>query len=189
MALALTIDPIVIRYSREQLESWKTGDRGDCPEGYCKGLPHSYGFGEYLVGRYWQERGYLWMHHDFDVFGGNRDDKYVEAQAVLRQALGDERFEAARNLSESLEPFARPGHGTFEEPDLLIYTPDCSHVRFAECKRPANNDRLRPQQGIGLFLLGALLACPVDVFIVAEEGASVDAAPVVIEFGGASGAS
>jgi len=184
MALALTIDPIVVRYTREQLQSWKAGERDDCPEGYCKGLPHSYGFGEYLVGKYWQERGYLWIHHDFDVFGGNRDDKYVEAQRIVRETLGVERFEAARSLSRVLAPFAKPGHGTFEEPDLLIYSPDCSVLRFAECKRPANNDRLRPQQGIGLFLLGALLDCPVDVFIVAEEGADVDADPVVIEFGG-----
>lgn len=170
MSLLLAIEPIVIEYTPEQLEAWKSGPRSDCPEGYCKGLPGSYGFGEYLVGRYWEERGYCWIHHDFSVFGGNRDNMYLEAQAVLKAALGPERFEAARQVSKAMEPFRVPRHEAFEEPDLLIYKQDMAEVRFAECKRPGNRDQLRPQQGIGLFLLGAVLRCPVDVFLIVEAG-------------------
>lgn len=182
MSLLLTIDPIVIEYTHEQLESWKSGPRPDCPEGYCKELPGSYGFGEYLVGKYWEERDYCWIHHDFSVFGGNRDDMYLEAQAILKAALGPERFQAARHVSKALEPFRAPRHGAFEEPDLLIYKPDMTEVRFAECKRPANRDQLRPQQGIGLFLLGAVLRCPVDVFVIVEAGKPTPVEPVRLDY-------
>jgi hypothetical protein len=57
-----------------------------------------------------------------------------------------------------------------------------TEVRFAECKRPANHDRLRLQQGIGLFLLGAVLRCPVDVFVVAEAGKHISVEPVRLDY-------
>lgn len=135
-----------------------------------------------MVGKYWQQRGYAWIHHDFRVFGENRDEMYLESQKILKQALGPERFSSARGLAAALRPFRAPGRAAFEQPDLLIYKPDMSEVRFAECKRPAVGDRLRPQQGIGLFLLGAILRCPVDVFIVAMDGDEVPGGPLEIRF-------
>ena len=182
MSLSLTIEPRLIEYTREDLQAWESGDRSDCPEGYCKGLPGSYGFGEYLVGRYWQQQGYCWIHHDFNVFGGNRDVMYTEAQAIVRAVLGQERFDAARRVFKDLEPFHIPKHHTFEEPDLLIYKEDMTELRFAECKRPGSRDTLNPRQGIGLFLLGAVLRCPVDVFVIAEAGKHAAIEPVVIHY-------
>ncbi|GAB6154049.1 hypothetical protein JCM17380_27990 [Desulfosporosinus burensis] len=44
-----------------------------------------------------------------------------------------------------------------EEPDLLIYKPDYSQIRFAESKRLDSRDKLRENQVRGLVLLSVLL--------------------------------
>jgi hypothetical protein len=57
-----------------------------------------------------------------------------------------------------------------EEPDLLIYKPDFSEVRFTEVKRRDTHDKLREKQIVGLALLSLLFGCPVEVFEVFEKG-------------------
>ncbi|ADG82850.1 hypothetical protein TherJR_2005 [Thermincola potens JR] len=76
MSIEVRIPVIVLNYTPEQYQSWVDGNRDDCPDKYCRGLPGSMGFGEYIVGKYFSSPGYLWIHHDFNIFGGNRPGKY-----------------------------------------------------------------------------------------------------------------
>lgn len=126
MGMKMTVPTKTVRYTKEQLERWKNGDREECPEGYCKNLPGTYGFGEFIVGQHFARQGYLWIHHDFNIFGGNKPGKYPEAENVLLNCLGRDRFEKVRTLYPTFR---------LEEPDLLIYTPDFSELRFAEADR------------------------------------------------------
>jgi hypothetical protein len=89
------------------------GNRDDCPEGYCKGLPNSYGFGEFIVGQFFASQGYKWIHHDYNVFGRNKPGKYPESEKILYNYLEKERFERLRMFYLTFK--------TLEEPDLLIY--------------------------------------------------------------------
>lgn len=182
MGFKVTFEPVLLEFAPEQREAWNAGERSDCPEGYCKGLPGTLGFGEYLAGKYWEQRGYRWIHHDFNVFGANRAGKYPESEAILKTALGEDALEAARHLYKTLFPLREPGHVPFEEPDLLIFKPDGSEVRFAECKRMDTQDTINSRQVLGLFFLGAVLGCPVDVFAIAETGTCDSPASITFEF-------
>jgi hypothetical protein len=105
----------VLTYSKDQLKRWIEGNREDCFDSYCKKLPGSRGFGEYIAGRYFESLGYQWIHHDFNLLGGNKLGKYQKAEALFRRYFGDERYEKGRGLSPSFSPFIG-----IEEPDLMI---------------------------------------------------------------------
>jgi hypothetical protein len=182
MGFAVTFDPILIQFTAQQREAWRTGERSDCIDSYCRCLPGTSGFGEYLVGKYWEQRGYRWIHHDYNVFGGNKPGKYAVAEAVLTSALGAGRLMAARQVYQALYPLRDAGHVPFEEPDLLVCKPDGSEIRFAESKRVDTHDKVNPRQVLGLFLLGAVLGCPVDVFTVAEAGTLTSCGPVTLDY-------
>ncbi|WP_052476271.1 hypothetical protein [Cohnella kolymensis] len=162
MGITVTIETKRLTFKKEELERWKSGDREDCPDGYCKRLPNSYGFGEYVVGRHFQRQGYLWIHHDFNLFGYNKPGKYPLAEEVLIRCIGKDEYENMRKLFHMFKPL--------EEPDLLIYKPDFSEIRFAESKRRDTGDKLREAQIIGLSLISLMLKCEVQIFEVVEEG-------------------
>jgi hypothetical protein len=172
--MIITIPSKVLYYNSEQYKKWVNGERGDCPDGYCKGLPGSYGFGEYLVGCYYKNNGYSWIHHDFDVFGGNRPGKYPVAEDILIRYFGKEKYESARTLYKAFK--------NIEQPDLLIFKPDLSEVRFAEAKRQDTRDKLRESQIRGLVLISVLLGCKVEVFDIVETGKDYDTKDIVWEF-------
>jgi hypothetical protein len=152
----------------------RSGERADCQDSYCRKLPGTKGFGEFVVGRYFESLGYRWIHHDYNVFGGNRLGKYPAAEEVLRKYFGDERYEQGRQF---FSPYIH-----VQEPDLLIYRPDFSEVRFAEVKRMDTNDRLNEAQIRGLALLKLLYDCEAEIFYVAEEGKDVPDRSFVWEF-------
>ncbi len=76
MNIQITIPLKRLYFTDEQLLDWKAGRKGNCTDSYCNKLQGSYGFGEYLIGSYFEEQGYKWIHHDFNVFGGNKPGKY-----------------------------------------------------------------------------------------------------------------
>jgi hypothetical protein len=166
--LRIVIEPKVIEFDPERLVQWRKANDGK-----------SYGFGETIVGEHFEELGYRWIYHDFNVFGGNRPGKYPLAEEILFKYLGPERFEAARKISEVLSPFADPHKHVSEEPDLLVYKPDLSEIRFVESKRLDTKDKLNKKQVRGLMLLSAFLGFHVDVFIVAPKGKEFKAGPIV----------
>ncbi len=174
MSIQIQIPVTTIYFSTDQFEKWKSGIRDICSDPYCRGLPNAYGFGENLVGNYFESLGYKWIHHDYNVFGGNRPGKYPLADDVLIRCLGESKFNSARLIYKSFK--------NIEEPDLMIYKPDYSEIRFAESKRVDTRDRLRSSQVRGLALLSLLLDCKVDVFEVAKEGNHHDAKPVIWDF-------
>lgn len=174
MGITVTISTKVITFTSEQRDRWVNNEREDCPDEYCRRLPGSMGFGEFLVGQHFAQQGYLWIHHDFNVFGGNKRGKWPKAEEVLLGCLGEERFERVRQLYPRFRPL--------EEPDLLIYKPDFSELRFAESKRLDTRDKLRVGQAKGLALLSLLLGCTVEVFEVVEEGRPHTARPITWEF-------
>jgi hypothetical protein len=96
---------------------------------------------------------------------------------VLRKYFGDERYEQERQFNRMFSPYIR-----VQEPDLLIYRPDFSEVRFAEVKRMDTNDRLNEAQIRGLALLKLLYGCEVEIFYVVEEGKDVPESSFVWEF-------
>jgi hypothetical protein len=150
-----------LRYKDDELQKWKNGYREECPEGYCKGLPNSNGFGEFMVGKHFQEMAYLWIHHDYDIFGYNLPEKYPLANEILIRGLGEKRYQKIKLLYQTFKPL--------EQPDLLIYKPDYSEIRFAECKRIDTGDKIREPQVKGLALISLLLDCEVEVFEVIAE--------------------
>lgn len=162
MDISVTIPLHTLTYTDKQFTDWKEGRRENCPDHYCKGLPGTYGFGENMVGKYFESLGYKWIHHDFNVSGANRPGKYPEAENVLKNYLGEEKFEFCRTLFKNIK--------NIEEPDLLIYKPDYSEIRFAESKRTDTNDKLRESQIRCLALYSLILDCKVDVFEIVKEG-------------------
>ncbi|MCD1259904.1 hypothetical protein B5M42_013790 [Paenibacillus athensensis] len=152
-------------FTNEQKARWKDGQRDDCADPYCRKLPGTSGFGEYIAGQFYESLGYAWIHHDFNLLGGNKLGKYPRAEAILRSYFGDERFERGRQLYASFSPFV-----DMQEPDLLLYKPDGSDLRFAECKRDDTGDKLNDSQVRGLALLRLLFDCPVEVVHIVEKG-------------------
>lgn len=172
MGIELTFRPILMEFSGDERDKWTVGDRSDCIDRYCAGISGGQGiggFGEFIVGKHWQQRGYRWVHHDYDIFGDNMDGKYPESQKILEDALGD-RLAKFKVLCNTLGPFRENGHAPVAQPDLLIYKPETMEIRFAECKRHGTPDRVNSRQALGLFLIASMLRLPVDVFVVAEAG-------------------
>ncbi|MCM3768269.1 hypothetical protein [Neobacillus niacini] len=169
----------ILTFNKNELNQWVEGNREDCIDSYCKGLPHSRGFGEYIAGRYFESLGYEWIHHNYNLFGGNRLGKYPKAEAIFRKYFGDERFEKGRNFYPAFYPNIR-----IEEPDLMVYKPDCSEILFAECKRQDTHDKVNENQVKGLALLKLLFECSVEVIEIIEEskGQSGEGEPLIWEF-------
>ena len=174
MSIQITIPMHILTYTEEQFVDWKEGRRDHCPDRYCKGLPGTYGFGENLVGSYFESQGYKWIHHDFNVAGGNKLEKYPDADTVLKNYMGKEKFEFARTIYKNIK--------NIEEPDLLIYKPDYSEIRFAESKRVDTRDKLRENQIRCLALYSIMLDCKVDVFEVVMVGKLHETKPITWEF-------
>ncbi|HEV8239974.1 MAG TPA: hypothetical protein VGS57_11450 [Thermoanaerobaculia bacterium] len=158
--LEVALQPQLLTYDPERLDQWKAGRRETCSDPYCRKLPGTTGFGEFLAGQFFEEHGYRWIHHDFDIFGSNRPSKYPRSEAVLLEFFGSERLVGARSICKAFRPFrAAP-----EAPDLLVYR--TGELRFAECKRTDTRDRLNQRQLLGLILISAVFGCPVDLFVV-----------------------
>ena len=184
MPLNISFDVDVLEYDGAELKKWKDGKRDECSDEFCRRLSGTNGFGEYIVGKHFEARGYKWIHHDFDLFGTNRKGKYPKSEKVLSDYFGEERLLAMRSLHKTLFPFREPRHHPLEAPDLLIFKSNSqttTEVRFAESKRLDTRDRLNSRQILGLFLIDALLKCPIQLFIVRERG-SAKGAPRTLEF-------
>lgn len=166
-SLNLNIKPIRITYEKEILEKWRQGDRLDCKDPYIISMKKgTKGFGEYLAGKYFESMGYNWIHHDFNIFGGNKKGKYPKAEEVILKYLGTEKYDILRKLY--------PSFREIQEPDLLIYNDDCSEIMFAECKRLDTKDKLNEKQINGLVLLNILLQAKVFVCEIAEVNINKD---------------
>lgn len=174
MSIQIVIPTKVLYFNQDQFEDWVSGKRDSCLDPYCRRLPNSYGFGEWLVGREFESMGYKWIHHDFTVFGGNKLGKYPLADNIMQKFLGEKKFLDTRNIYKVTK--------NFEEPDLLIYKPDFSVVRFAESKRFATRDKLRQNQVRGLAMLKLILGCEVEVYEIVKEGIKHEAKPIIWTF-------
>lgn len=141
MGIKMEIPIRVITFHESKLDKWRRGEREDCIDSYCRKLPGTKGFGEFMVGRYFESLGYRWIHHDFNLLGGNRPGKYAIAEEIFRNYFGDERYEKGREFYHIFSPYVR-----VQEPDLLIYKPDFSEIRFAEVKRVDTRDQLNEAQ-------------------------------------------
>jgi hypothetical protein len=181
MAIRVAVDPQVLFFDPALLERWRAGDRDCCSDPFCRRLSGSSGFGEYLVGAHFEAKGYEWVHHDFDIFGTNRLEKYPQSEAILLKYFGSTRLRTARGVYPMLEAFREEAHVPVETPDLFIFKPDASEIRFAECKRIDTGDRLNRRQAIGLALIAGVLRCPVDLFVVAPQGSSPPVSPIEVD--------
>jgi hypothetical protein len=157
MSIIVTIPTKVVTYTKNQLENWKDGNREDCPDMYLKSLSGTKGFGEFIVGQHFSSLGYQWLHR-FSVFGGNKVGTFPKGDEVLLNYLGKDLLE------KSLVIYPNFKHLPFESPDLMIYKPDFSEVRFVEVKRLDTRDKIREAQIRGLALISLLLKCQVEIF-------------------------
>lgn len=174
MSIKIHIQPKIIYYSENEYTEWINGKRENCSDKYLKNLKGSYGFGEIIVGRHFEKLGYKYIHHDFNIFGGNKLGKYPFAEEVIYHCIGIEKYNNIRTLYKV--------YRNIEEPDLMIYKPDFSELRFAESKRSDTRDKLREKQVRGLALLSLLLGCNVDVFEVVKEDKQHEPSLITFEF-------
>jgi hypothetical protein len=174
MSIQITIPVTVLYYTKKQFDDWAAGNRENCLDPYCSRLPHTYGFGEQLVGDYFTSQGYKWIHHDYNFFGGNKLGKYPLAEEIIFNTIGAKKYESTRTLYNAFK--------ATEEPDLLIYKPDFSEIRFAESKRLDTKDKLRESQVRCLALYALLFGCKVDIFEIAKVGVLHEPKPIVWEF-------
>ena len=174
MSIQITIPVKTIYYTEDQLKDWIEGSRDNCIDPYCKKLPGSYGFGENLVGNYFEDQGYKWIHHDCDIFGYNRLRKYPFAEEVILKCIDEKKISSAKTIYKAFNDIS--------EPDLFIYKPDFSEIRFAESKRLDTGDELSENQIRGLALLSLLFKCKVEVFDVAKYGVKNETKAISFEF-------
>ena len=106
-------------------------------------------------------KGYKYIHHDFNVFGGNKPGKWSKAEDVLMNYLGKEKFDLCRTIYGKVEKI--------QEPNLLVYKEDGSDLFFVECKKVDSRDFLNVAQIRGLQLLSLLLNVKVFVCELVEE--------------------
>jgi hypothetical protein len=182
LGFRLLLDPIVLEYDAAEKQRWRDGDRTGCSDPYCLRLTGCKGFGEYIVGRHFTTLGFEWIHHDFDLFGTNKSGKYPISEAILRNYFGDEKLKAIRSIAKTLYPLHEPRRVAIEAPDLLIYNRGGSEVRFAECKQQDTGDKLNRRQLLGFMLIGAVLRCPIDLFVLREKGKSGSLAGLEFEY-------
>jgi hypothetical protein len=179
----VVIEPSVLEYEPEEERRWSAGQRTGCSDAYCRALPGRKGFGEYLVGRHFESIGYRWVHHDFDLFGMNKTSKY-ESEEVLLKCFGNEALSAIRASARAMRPLSEAHHVVVEQPDLLLYRPDYSDVRFAECKLQKTADKLNRRQVAGFLLIGAILRRSIDLFVLQERGRRRHLTPIEFRYGG-----
>jgi len=180
----ISVDVDMLEHDGGDLKKWREGRRDECADEFCRRLSGTNGFGEYIVGRHFEAQGYKWIHHDFDLFGTNTKAKYPESEKILTDYFGEERLSAIRSFHKTLFPFREPRHHPLEAPDLLIFKSNgqtITEVRFAESKRLDTRDKLNSRQILGLFLIDAVLKCPIQLFILCERGRS-KGTPHTLEF-------
>ena len=170
--------PSTAFYTPEELEDWRQGHRDAFPDGYWKRGTGTFGFGESVVARYFMAIGYQCIHHDYDIFGSNRPQKYPKSEEILVAFLGTDRLAALRQIHRLFWPLRDRGRVPVEVPDLLIYKADFSELRFAESKLLLTRDKLNPRQILGLALISSLLRSQIDLFYVAAHGTSPKLEPV-----------
>lgn len=171
MGIQIVIPQQVITYTSQQYDRWVRGEREDCSDPYCKRLPRSCGFGEFIVGQHFEKQGYRWIHHDYNIFGGNKLGKHPLADEVLQKYFGEERFMMLRTVNQHFD--------RFQEPDLMIFSSDHKQLRFAECKREDTKDKLDIEQVRGLAIIAALLECEVELYLITKDN---DANPEPLSF-------
>lgn len=162
MGLSIIIPTKALTFKEQEEIDWINGIRDNCSDSYLRSLKGISGFGEHIAGRYYESLGFNYLHR-FGVFGGNRIGTFPEGDEVLKRIFGEDFFISSRTLYASFPNIK------FELPDLLIYTPDYSTVKFVEVKRGNTNDKLRESQARGLGLLALLLKCEVEIVEVYKE--------------------
>jgi len=184
MTFRISFDVDILEYDRNELQNWNAGQRDDCSDTFCRHLSGTAGFGEYIVGRHFETKGYEWIHHDFDLFGTNVEGKYPKSDSILMEYFGEQKLHSMRNLHKTFFPFREHRRHPLETPDLLIFKRSAqaiSEVRFAESKRLDTRDKLNNRQALGLFLIEAVLKCPVQLFVIRERKSTKDV-PKKLEF-------
>lgn len=170
MSLEIVIKPKIVKFDRSKLKEWMNNHR------------NGIGFAESVVMEHLEGFGYKCIQHDYSMLGCNKLGKYPESEEILKRYFGIEKYKAARKFSSITRPFRTPGKETFEEPDMLVYKPDLSELKFVEVKRSDTRDRLRKKQVRGLLLLASLLNADVEVFIVVPNDVEYENKEIVWEF-------
>lgn len=143
-----------LEYDVEEREAWRTASHNNGTSG----------FGEEYAAQFYRSLGYAAIVKGFNIFGGNRPDKWPETRQVLMSYYGEDRFLLAQQI--------RPVFEHVIEPDLLVYQPDGSELFFVEVKRTDTYDKLHPKQVRALALLTALLDTHVEIAVLSPKGST-----------------
>lgn len=151
---------IQLNVDQEELVRWKRGEREDCSDAYLRkvGLTqkNSSGFGEYIAGKYFESKGYQYIHR-FGILGGNKLGTFEVADDIFKQLLGEKNFLNSFNFKKMFPTLK------IELPDILFYNLDTKEFGFAEVKRMDTKDKVRDAQLKGLALLNILFDAPVYI--------------------------
>lgn len=147
--MQLNIPVLTVEFDPAEREEWRAKNG------------HTNLFGETMAGRYYESLGYKVVYKGFNLFGGNRPDKWPEPRELLIAYYGQERFDIAQTIYPTYKVI---------EPDLMIYKPDLSEIRFAEVKRTDTHDKLDPRQARALGLIALLLGSKAELVRVHPKG-------------------
>jgi hypothetical protein len=170
MSLKIIIEPKILKFDRAKLEEWE------------KVNGNTNAFGENIVKVHLESQGYKCIQHDYNILGGNKEGKYPDAEIVLKKYFGSEKYDSARKLYSTMLPLRDPKKAPFEEPDMLVYKPDLTELKFVEVKRTDTGDRLRKKQVRGLLLLSCFLNVDIDVFVLVPNDIQYNNSHIVWEF-------
>ncbi|WNR46824.1 hypothetical protein [Paenibacillus roseipurpureus] len=176
MGIKITIPTRLLTFKASERDDWRNGLRENCTDEYLRTLSGTKGFGEYIVGKHYEDRGYKYLHR-FGIFGGNKIGTFPDGDLVIKNRFGEDFFVKSRTLYPSFNEKVR-----LELPDLLIYKPDFSEIKFVEVKRQDTNDKLNTAQVRTLALLNLLLECDVEIFEVFLDSNAKQINDVIWEF-------
>lgn len=135
---SVIISQVTFHYDINELQRWRTGDKF-VPERYLNakgpGLSNGYGYGEFVVERYFKALGYTVINNEFDLI--SKKSKYAANNNRIKNALGEEKYDKLHKKLIQVCEHNIP----IKQPDLIILAPE---IFFVEVKR--DNDLIRDGQ-------------------------------------------
>ena len=143
---SITIEQITIPYKNEILSKWKQRDTEVVPAFMLNwggpGISNGYGFGEWMVERYFRDKGYYVFTNEFDLI--SKASKFHKFNKMIETMFSKEQLD---NFKTCVNINNQNGYSV-ENIDLFIYNLDNNF--FVEVKK--GNDKLRGPQMRFMYL-------------------------------------
>jgi len=151
------IKEILLHYDPSELERWRQGDPALVTERVLQwdgpGMANGYGYGEFFVKRYLENKGHEVIANEFDIY--SIKSKYRDNNLRIEAAMGSSEYNRFKDILHRMFDDGIK----FEQPDLCVIGPE---VFFAEVKR--EQDPLRDPQAVFAIILQEVLGIPFKVY-------------------------